>query len=94
MEQEPTFANLRYTKRWYDFYYQRVVIRQRPVEELQEVKSQRPVDLSETQKKECQIEILQRVVEELEMPPLSRICNPTAPNISICNAKRNYLWQH
>ena len=61
-------ANLRYMKRWYDFYYQRIIIRQRPVEELQEVKSQRPVDLSETPKKECQIEILQRVVEELEMP--------------------------
>ena len=61
-------ANLRYMKRWYDFYYQRVIIRQRPVEELQEVKTQRHVDLSETPKKESQIEILQRVVEELEMP--------------------------
>lgn len=28
-------ANMRYMKRWYDFYYQRVVIRQRPVEELE-----------------------------------------------------------
>ena len=68
MEQKPTFANLRYMKRWYDFYYQRVVIRQRPVDESQEGKSQRPVDLSETPKKEGQIGILQRVVEELEIP--------------------------
>jgi len=61
-------ANLRYMKRWYDFYYQRAIILQRPVEELQEVKSQRHDDLSETPKKEGQIEIRQRVVEELEMP--------------------------
>ena len=61
-------ANLRYMKRWYDFYYQRVIILQRPVEELQEVKSQRLVDLSEPPKKDSQTGILQRVVEELEMP--------------------------
>ena len=47
-------------KRWYDFYYQRAIIFQRPVEELQEVKSQRHDDLSETPKKEGQIEIRQR----------------------------------
>jgi predicted nuclease of restriction endonuclease-like (RecB) superfamily len=61
-------ANLRYMKRWYDFYYQRAIILQRPVEKLQEVKSQQHDDLSETPKKEGQIEIRQRVVEELEMP--------------------------
>ena len=26
--------------------------------------------------------------------PLGRICNPTASNISICNAIQNRLWQH
>ena len=72
MEQKPTFANLRYIKRWYDFYYQRVVIRQRPVDESQEGKSQQPVDLlgepQETMPLEGHVEIRQRVVDELEMP--------------------------
>ena len=65
-------TNLKYMKRWYDFYYQRVVIRQRPVDELQEVTSQSPVnlirELQETMPLEGQIEIRQRVVDELEMP--------------------------
>ena len=65
-------ANLRYMKRWYDFYFQRVIILQRPVEELQEVTSQSPVNLiresQETMPLEGQIEIRQRVVDELEMP--------------------------
>lgn len=39
-------------------------------------------------------DILHDLVQNLTWTPLSRICNPTAPNISICNAKRNYLWQH
>ena len=51
-------------KRWYNFYYQRVVIRQRPVDESQEGKSQRPVDLlgepQETMHLEGQVEIRQR----------------------------------
>lgn len=54
------------------FYYQRVVIRQRPVEELQEVKSQRHDELlgepQETMHLEGQVEIRQRVVDKLEMP--------------------------
>ena len=54
-------ANLRYMKRWYDFYYQRVVIRQRPVEELVDEKLQRPVE-----------EILQQTVAEMENEKLQQ----------------------
>lgn len=65
-------TNLKYMKRWYNFYHQRVVIRQRLVDESQEGKSQRPVDLlgesQETMPLEGQVEIRQRVVDELEMP--------------------------
>ena len=65
-------ANLRYMKRWYNFYYQRVINLQRPVEDLQEERGQKLVDLmqrqQETKPLEGKVEIRQRVVEELEMP--------------------------
>ena len=37
-------TNLKYMKRWYNFYYQHVAIRQQTVDELPEEKSQRVVD--------------------------------------------------
>ena len=37
-------TNLKYMKRWYNFYYQHVTIRQQTVDELPEEKSQRVVD--------------------------------------------------
>jgi len=37
-------TNLKYMKRWYNFYYQHVAIRQQTVDELPEGKSQRVVD--------------------------------------------------
>ena len=50
-------TNLKYMKRWYDFYYQRVVNRQRPVDEIgHQLGDQLTGEKS------------QRVVDELEMP--------------------------
>ena len=37
-------ANLRYMKRWYEFYYQRIVNLQQPVEEIEKVNFQQPVE--------------------------------------------------
>ena len=37
-------ANLRYMKRWYEFYYQRIVNLQQPVEEFEKVSLQQPVE--------------------------------------------------
>ncbi|MEE1090502.1 MAG: PDDEXK nuclease domain-containing protein [Paludibacteraceae bacterium] len=45
-------ANLRYMKRWYEFYYQRIVNLQQPVEEIEKVNLQH----------------LQQPVEDLKMP--------------------------
>ena len=71
-------ANLRYMKRWYEFYYQQVTnlhhvveeIVQRPVEEI----FQRPVEELSFQSdrilKDSPLSILQRPVEELKMPEL------------------------
>jgi predicted nuclease of restriction endonuclease-like (RecB) superfamily len=59
-------------KRWYNFYYQHVAIRQQTVDELPEGKSQRVVDFLQSIQKtlplEGQTEIRQRPVDELEMP--------------------------
>ena len=33
-------------------------------------------------------------IRHMSNNPLGRICNPTASNISICNAIQNRLWQH
>lgn len=64
-------TNLKYMKRWYDFYYQRVVIRQRPVDELQVPNRQRLVDqiggAQRTKPLEGDVEVRQQV-DELEMP--------------------------
>lgn len=65
-------TNLKYMKRWYNFYYQHVAIRQQTIDELPEVKSQRVVDFLQSIQKtlplEGQAEIRQRPVDELEMP--------------------------
>lgn len=37
-------ANLRYMKRWYEFYYQRIVNLQQPVEEIEKKSLQQPVE--------------------------------------------------
>lgn len=64
-------TNLKYMKRWYDFYYQRVTIHQRLVDELQDTNRQRPVDdlgkVQETKPLEGNVEIRQHI-DELEMP--------------------------
>ena len=64
-------TNLKYMKRWYDFYYQRITIRQRVVDELQEANRQRVVDdfgkVQETEPLEGNVEIRQHI-DELEMP--------------------------
>jgi len=54
-------ANLRYMKRWYEFYYQRIVNLQQPVEEIEKVNLQQPVE-------EIEKVNLQQPVEDLKMP--------------------------
>ena len=66
-------ANLRYMKRWYEFYYQRIVnihqageeIVQQPVEELEIVNRRQPSDEIRHQLGDV---IVQQSVEELKMP--------------------------
>ena len=66
-------ANLRYMKRWYEFYYQGITnlhqagedILQQPVEEIGMANRQQPSDENGRQYSDA---IVQQVVEELEMP--------------------------
>ena len=66
-------ANLRYMKRWYEFYYQGITnfrqageeILQQPVEEIGMANRQQPADEIGRQSGDA---IVQQVVEELEMP--------------------------
>ena len=66
-------ANLRYMKRWYEFYYQRIInihqageeIVQQPVEELEIVNRRQPSDEIRHQLGDV---IVQQSVEELKMP--------------------------
>ena len=55
-------ANLRYMKRWYEFYYQRIANLQQPVEEIEKVNFQQPLGVASYQLQE----VVERTIAELE----------------------------
>ena len=65
-------ANLRYMKRWYQFYYEQVVILHQIGEDFEFSILQRPVDeiVQQAADNSPRTEILQRFVEELGMPEI------------------------
>ena len=49
-------------KRWYEFYYQRIVNLQQPVEEIEKVNFQQPLGVASYQLQE----VVERTIAELE----------------------------
>lgn len=62
-------ANLRYMKRWYEFYYENVIILQQAAEELESVKRHQSDDeIVHQVGEEIIFPILQQPADEMEMP--------------------------